>query len=286
MGGGSSVPVIDNGTGMYTDKFKSNPEVTDPFPSLDWKSVADAKDLTFIGECADCVGASKVHLDYHDIKYEMLPIFSPVPDTKYPLIPVIRAAGRQVNGNYMINKTLIPLLYGPESFNEEWESKIHFGLSTSMNVHVINGGEVAKWLNMSTGMPKLFGFLNVLLKKTMLGIWGPDGSLKKASGGRYQHYADLTAFGNEFKGAMGDNPFFGGAKESSVDLSFYGAVAIFYYCDLSIKKSLIEDAGLQPWWDRMAAIIPPTKLLPAHHLYTVMKGKNCATYRPWLMEAK
>mmetsp|Transcript_5830 Transcript_5830/g.13781 ORF Transcript_5830/g.13781 Transcript_5830/m.13781 type:complete len:288 (+) Transcript_5830:41-904(+) len=276
-------PHINPETKMYLDKYNSNPEARDPVPAVKWQTIEDLGEITFIGEAAHAVGNAKIHLDYHNVKYAMSATLPQVAGTPYPLVPVLRADGRQLNGNYIINKHLIPLLYGPGEIDLEWESRISYQLNPSLYMAAVANGELWQCLQATVNLPK--ALYHVLpLSQYVKSCYGPGGALHKAVGDRYRCYEDLHDFGREFRQELGFDPFFHGERPGSTDLSMYGAVALFCYTNCAkIKRRLIADSQLQEWWDRMSELVPAAIFLTSESIYRGFGRRSPAPdWRPWL----
>ena len=293
-----SNPKIFAKTGMYHDTYLSNPECVSLKPPIQWKTMANAGDIKFIGAGIGPVNSAKIHLDYHGVKYEMFPMFPPVPDTMYPLTPMMRVTGttgrtghRQINGTYEINKAIIPLLYGPGKYNEEWESKIAYQLTPSLIMATIKRHEIWQWLHTSANLGWcMFQFPGSCspqaFETTFEAGYAPFGVLHISVGAKYKLYTDLSLFAKDFKGACRGKAFFHGESPGPTDFTMYGAIAIFYYTNCQSARKMIINGGLQQWWTCMKDNMPPEKLLPADHLFDgwdpKRKRKPSAQYRPWL----
>ena len=63
-------------------------------------------------------------------------------------------------------------------------------------------------------------------------------------------------YGAQFKTAMADRPFHGGAAPGGMDLSYYGTIRPFHCGPGSVVDKHVRDAGLSDWYGRMERAMP------------------------------
>lgn len=236
----------------------SNPEGVDPEPPLGWTSKDDLKDVILYGATASpptiAVKAFLIAKGVDFKHYKKNPTKTP-----YKKIPILNVAGRQVNDSFIIFKYLVPAL--GEEFNEEWSDKIHKVLDTTFR-KTLTKPDTIKLVG-QFGVPKCLAaccLANLVIKKNGKAM---D---EKIAWNKGYRIGDPVEIAKEFKAALnsdadkGPKTFFGGNEPNTVDVDFYGFLVPLVKANTDLAASMMNEGGLQDWFDNMKKKIPLERL--------------------------
>lgn len=241
---------------LYPDG--SNYEGVDPVPSCGWTSRKDFTDVKLVDMFVSPPCAKiRAHLEYQNIPYTCISHEDfkrgKDPASAYLKVPALFVADRQVNDSFIIMKNLVPALWG-ETFNEEWETKITFGLQLAVECEAFDDRD--NW-------PKLVTFLG--FPSWIVYVAGCLIPLPKMA----QDIRDRRAFRDaqigplrpsmeylaEFRAALGKELFFSkGGAPGAVDVSVFATLAIWR--EVPHVKTILKDADLGAWFERVEAKMP------------------------------
>jgi hypothetical protein len=245
----------------------SNPEGVDPEPPLGWASKDDLKDVTVFGmDLSPPDFKIRLHLAFNGVPYRHVKRDGGKTKAAYKKVPSIMVNGRAVNDSFIINKNLIPVLYGESAaaIALEWEQKITFGLQLAFEAEVMEDPLSSKELIKMVGMPGCLASCCCCF----LPIGGPNKKIPKSirtkraeKNEKYGPLLTAREYLVEFKEAHPSGAtFHGGSEPGPVDVSVYATLN----WDMPYKHAVVADAGLKVWWDAMAKAMPTLndELLP------------------------
>eukprot|EP00913_Durusdinium_trenchii_P010737 g10073.t1 len=155
------------------------------------------------------------------------------PTSDYKKIPVLVINDRQINDSHVIVKTVVPWFTGRPMTEEEmyWEKRITYDTGRKRIYRATD--YIGGWQR------GIIGLVVPLLKIVV------DHSKPKSS----ELAPKGTTFGQSFRAALGERPFFGGEKPGPVDLSLFGTYVAFDGC--SAVARFLQGSDLEDWHQRM-----------------------------------
>jgi glutathione S-transferase len=245
--------------GMLPDG--SNPEGVDPVPALPWSSKSDLKDVVVHGPKMSW-GTTKIrlflilngvefkHVEWMEAKPQGI---KPGP---YNKVPVLEVAGRQVNDSTIIVKYLLPLF--AMEYNKAWEDRIVLELDTAIKLHAT----ARDWSRLAVKIMGMPWIMTPLLMIMLTKMEKEQAHSNIANSGLGHKDGDAVAIAKDFAEAMGSKPFFHGDSPGHVDVSFYGSIVGFLYCETTIGKNIVSGAKLEAWVARMQEKLPMKSIYP------------------------
>lgn len=233
----------------------TNDEKEDVSPPLEWKSSEDIKNAELYqmhGSPPCC--KIRQFLFYYKVPFTTI---NKKDKGSYKKVPVFKASGRQINDSYVIFKNLVPVLCG-ESFNEEWQDKITYGLQLSIEADAFQTpSDMKKLMVGAFGVPSCIAccIAPSFGRKMSKGIREKNPNLPKS-----------VDIGKEFAAALAGKKFFGGEEPGQVDIAYYGTLIVFQSNGTITAKEHLDNSGLNDWWNNMSKVMPnamvPSKAPP------------------------
>jgi len=183
-------------------------------------------------------------------------------DASYLKIPCITLDGQQINDSAVIYKAVAPLVGGamtPSQAELERLNNIH-GLMGAHEVESLTSffgivGFARGQLKMVLQMVGLGGgVLEMILRLGTLWLGLLCVLTKLAAGsnlGPLRKLDSSVAYGRQFKAALGAQAFFHGDAIGPLDLSLYGVLAMFVWCETPAATAVLDGAGLRAWYGRV-----------------------------------
>ena len=173
------------------------------------------------------------------------------PDTHYTKVPALFVSGRQVNDSFIILKHLTSLLYH-ETFNQEWEVKLAYGLQIAMEIESFRNPLDYPALLTFVGIPVCIGRW-VPTSLVPLGKWAAGIEASRAEKNEWAgELQPARSYLADFRTLLGDKPFVNGEEPGQLDVSMFGTLVS--WLTVPSVKQMLKDTDLVAFFTRMKEV--------------------------------
>jgi len=176
----------------------------------------------------------------------------------YKKLPVLKVGDRQINDSHVIVKSLAPALIGRALSAAEVECErdtLTHGMQLTFEAEALATAEDLRKLSSNVdvwGVPTLTSIFADLISPVMSRGWAR----------RHPNLEPAVHSARAFKRAFpADTLFYHGAAPGLLDVAAYGTLLLFVEPGMGFARRALAEAGLEAWYAKMRARLPPESVI-------------------------